>query len=153
MLQKQGWIIHAFADHSKYVCGEEKKKKAGVIRGLSCKISCHLGWLHIHPFLCLSPVSTALVEIVCIVVCSLPQPPFLSPSDCNRSSSFSPLSMQAPLHAVHWLTAISKCHCLLPFSCRQKTEHTQVGKTESNEWWQMQRHAIFFFFALQDWLL
>lgn len=95
-------------------------------------------WAHVNPFLFLSPMPS--VDCTCWILmhhCLFPPTVSLSQSDsdCNRSSSFPALSMQVLLHAVQSLSAISKCHHLLPFSCRRgrkkpntckQAEHRQV---------------------------
>lgn len=89
----------------------------------------YAGLIFTHSSLCLwCPLSTALVGFGCILVCPLPPHHLLGPPDCNRSPSLPPLRMQASLHAVHSLSAISKCHSLLPFSYRRDWKKSNTCK-------------------------
>lgn len=92
------------------------------------------GLIFTHSSPCLwCPLSTALVGFGCIIVCSLPPSHSRGPPDCNRSLSLPALSMQALLHAVHSLSAISKCHHLFPFSCRQDEKNLTHANRQKNE--------------------
>ena len=115
LLEMQGWIIHA----SEITCLEMERKtkpQRSKVRYVESAVN-YTGLIFTLSSPCLwCPLSTALVRFGCIIVCSLPSPRFApSPPDCNRSSSLLPLSMQAFLHVVHSLSAISKCHRLLFF--------------------------------------
>lgn len=108
-----------FGDYCEYVHGEGEKNKASKVGGPLCRItlaSYSPTPLHVSGALC----QLHLLNLDVLLFVPSHQLTHSVPLIAIGSSSLPALSMQALLHVVHSLSAISKCHRrLLPFSYRR----------------------------------